>query len=110
MLFPYLAMYVCIGLMFLGIAIPLIQRRVPPNQWYGFRVPKTLHSPNIWYPVNEYSGRQLYRTGLMMVLVAFVLALVPGMQVGAYIMINSGILVIDLFRGLALTFRYMKTF
>lgn len=110
MLLPFLIMYVCLGVLFLGISVPLIRRRVPPNQWYGFRVPKTLGSVNVWYPVNEYSGKQLYRTGLLMVLVAFVLALVPGMQIGAYIGINSVVLVIDLLRGLLLTFKYMRTF
>lgn len=110
MLLPFLAMYVCVGLLFLGISVPLIRRKVPPNPWYGFRVPKTLQSVNIWYPVNEYSGKQLYRTGLLMVLVAFVLAIVPGMQVGTYIGLNTAVLLIDLFRGLLLTFKYMRTF
>ncbi len=110
MLFPYLAMYVCCGLLFLGISVPLIRRRVPPNGWYGFRVPKTLNSPNIWYPVNEYSGRQMYRTGLLLVVVAFALSVVPGMQIGTYVGINSVVMIGDLVRGFLLTFRYLKSF
>jgi hypothetical protein len=28
----------------------------PPNRVYGFRTPKTLSSPGIWYPVNRIAG------------------------------------------------------
>ena len=103
-------MYVCIGLLFLGLAVPLIRRRVPPNAWYGFRVPKTLQNASVWYPVNEYSGKQLYRTGMLLILVAFVSALVPKMPVETYLIINTTVFILDLFRGLLLTFRYMRTF
>jgi hypothetical protein len=37
-------------------SIPLILRKVPPNRFYGFRTPATLSSPEIWYPVNAFSG------------------------------------------------------
>ena len=109
-LFSMLILYVGLGLMFLGISVPLIQRRVPPNNWYGFRVPKTLSSPNIWYPVNEHSGKEMYKTGLRVILAAFALAFVPGMKLEFYVAACTTILVLDLFRGLIVTTRYLRTF
>lgn len=41
------------------LSLPLILRWVPPNMFYGFRTPRTLSSPDIWYPANAFSGRAL---------------------------------------------------
>ncbi len=47
------------GLLILGLSVPLAQRRVRPNRWYGFRTPKTLSDERIWYEANAYAGRML---------------------------------------------------
>lgn len=39
-----------------ALSVPLILRKVPPNALYGFRTPRTLSSPDIWYPANAFSG------------------------------------------------------
>jgi uncharacterized membrane protein len=44
----------CVLIAVLGV--PLILRKVPPNALYGFRTPRTLSSPDIWYPANAFSG------------------------------------------------------
>jgi len=43
------------------ISIPLIQRRIRPNVWYGFRVRRTLEDPKVWYAANRYSAFHLPR-------------------------------------------------
>jgi hypothetical protein len=59
------ALYGLVGLLFAAISVPLIQRRVPPNPWYGFRFPSTLNDPAVWYPANAYGGRLLLGYGLV---------------------------------------------
>jgi uncharacterized membrane protein len=66
--------YVFLGVLFMGISIPLMQRRIKPNPWYGFRTPKTLSSPEIWYPANAYSGQMMFLAGMLTVLAALVIA------------------------------------
>ena len=39
-----------------AVSIPTILGKVPPNSTYGFRTRLTLSSPDIWYPVNAFSG------------------------------------------------------
>lgn len=51
-----------IGLIVAGY--PLMTRRVPPNYWYGFRVPKTLRDPYVWYEANHVAGRDLFLAGI----------------------------------------------
>lgn len=59
------ASYVCIGLLYVGLALPLIRRRVPPNRYYGFRTPRTLASRSTWYAANEVAGRALLVAGVV---------------------------------------------
>lgn len=37
-------------------AVPVVLGKVPPNPIYGFRTPKTLSSPGIWYAANRIAG------------------------------------------------------
>jgi uncharacterized membrane protein len=43
-------------IVFAALAAPLALGKVPPNGFYGFRTPKTLSSPDIWYPANRIAG------------------------------------------------------
>lgn len=58
-------MFAFLGLFFLGLSIPLILNRVPPNRYYGFRTAKTLSDPKIWYEVNHISGKDLFLAGIL---------------------------------------------
>lgn len=46
-------------LLMAALAIPMALGKVPPNAFYGFRTPKTLSSPTIWYPANRVGGRYM---------------------------------------------------
>lgn len=62
--------YVVVGLVFIGLGIPLVQRRIPQNRWYGFRVAKTFSSERIWYDANEVAGRDLIVAGAVVAITA----------------------------------------
>ena len=47
---------VAVPLLILLLSVPMILGKVPPNGAYGFRTPKTLSSPDVWYPANRASG------------------------------------------------------
>ena len=38
-------------------ALPLALGVIPPNRWYGFRVPGALQNPELWYDLNELAGK-----------------------------------------------------
>lgn len=67
------AVQVGVGVLFVLLGIPLAKRRVPPNRWYGFRTPKTLSDPHIWYEANEYAGKLFARMGLFLMVTGAVL-------------------------------------
>jgi len=44
-------------------AIPLILKRIPPNDLYGYRTPSVIASPALWYAVNGFLGWALAVAG-----------------------------------------------
>lgn len=62
-----------VPLLILLLSVPMILGQVPPNGVYGFRTPKTLSSPDIWYPANRAAG--WFMLAAMVVAIGFNLAL-----------------------------------
>ena len=81
-------LFFLVGCLFIGLSIPLINRRIKPNPWYGFRTPKTLRSPEIWYLANEYLGRLLCKAGIGICVVSVILPIIPGMNAAVYAFIQ----------------------
>lgn len=75
-----LALYVGNGLLLALISMPLIARKVPPNQLYGFRVRRTLEDPRVWYDANAYAGRCLQRAGIAIAVACVALYLIPSIN------------------------------
>lgn len=64
---------VFLGILLIGSSIPLLLGRVAPNQWYGFRTPKTLSNSHIWYTANSGAAKISITVGAVMLLLAGVL-------------------------------------
>lgn len=60
------------SLVFIGMSIPLILEKVPPNRWYGFRVAKTFSSERIWYIANRAAGYDLLWAGVLIAITSAV--------------------------------------
>lgn len=71
----YMALATCsaVGLLLVGLAIPLALEKVARNRWYGFRTPKTLSSDAIWYPANRAAAINFICAGIFILLAAAVL-------------------------------------
>jgi hypothetical protein len=55
------------------LSIPMLLRWVPPNRFYGFRVPAALSDRPLWYDANALAGRHMLALGAVMVMLEFVL-------------------------------------
>lgn len=55
----YSILFAVVGLVLIGISIPLILRKVLPSSFYGCRTHKTLSDSKIWYEANYISGKDL---------------------------------------------------
>lgn len=72
-----LILFFITGLLFSGLAIPLMNRKVKMNSWYGIRVPDAMQNENIWYKVNAIMGRYLFAFGLLTSVVSLQFILYP---------------------------------
>src|SRR5688572_13826064 len=53
-----------IGILYIILGVPLALGKIPPNWGYGFRTPRTLSDPRIWYEANRVSGYDLIAAGV----------------------------------------------
>jgi uncharacterized membrane protein len=53
------------GLLLAGIAIPFVKRKIPPNALAGFRTPRTMSDPAVWYDANAIMGKDLLGCGIV---------------------------------------------
>lgn len=90
------------------LALPLILGRIPPNTWYGFRIRLTLDDSEIWYPANRRAGWLLLIVGVLNMVAAVLLVLVPGLTENAYGLWMSAFMVASLLPCLILSVRYAK--
>jgi uncharacterized membrane protein len=67
---PIPALYLILGMVLIALCVPLVQERVPPNPWYGFRVRKTMSDPHLWYAANKVAGKDLMSAGVMIMATA----------------------------------------
>jgi uncharacterized membrane protein len=84
----FLPLFVAVGLLCIGLAVPLIRRRIKPNNTYGLRVPATFADEWVWYEANAGTGRDLLYGGLCQLAAALVFLPLPFI---AYVLINAGV-------------------
>ena len=81
------------GILFIGLSIPLIKRKIPPNDAYGFRAQAAFSSKSVWYEINEYSARLMRSVGVV-ILTAVPVLLILEIDETPFTMIMIGIILI----------------
>ena len=95
------------GLVLIGISVPLILRRVKMNPLYGVRIPKAFESEVNWYAINEFGGKVLAASGAAIALVGVLALVIAPSSLGAIVLLASAPLPI-LLVGLVPILRYAK--
>jgi uncharacterized membrane protein len=81
---PVLApLFTVVGLLFVGLAIPLIKRRIKPNGLYGLRIPATFADEWVWYEANARTGRDMLSIGLIQIAAALLFLPLPDLAYAA---------------------------
>lgn len=97
------------GLLLVALSIPMIMGKIPPNGLYGFRVKKTMENPDVWYPVNAFSGKWLLAAGIVQALAAVAFYLIPGISLDAYAYAVLGVWVVVFGATLTASIRYLNS-
>jgi hypothetical protein len=99
---------VLMGLLLVGLSIPLLLTKIPPNGWYGFRTRLTLSDPRIWYPVNAWGARRLLWIGAATLIAGPAGLLLPEAWLAGYLLVLSALWVGALIVVLILGVRYAR--
>src|SRR4030095_2737168 len=51
--------WIAVGLISIGLAVPLVQGKVRRNALYGMRFPQSFQSDAAWFAINRYGARRL---------------------------------------------------
>ena len=107
----FMLLFVCSGLLLVGLSIPLMLRRVKPNWWYGFRTPKTFSDERIWYESNAYAGKSLLIASIIHTVVSLVLYFIPTFRANLVVYATTcGVIFVIVFTiVIVLSFRYLRT-
>jgi uncharacterized membrane protein len=98
-----------VGVLLIGLGIPLLSGRVPPNFWYGCRTQKTLSDEKIWYAVNRVTGQDLIIAGIMLIASSLVIfAFWGGMNPDYAVLILLSVLVLSVIRMAVNSFKAQK--
>jgi uncharacterized membrane protein len=60
------ALLMAAPILILVLCVPLLMGKIPPNGFYGFRTPKTMSRPEIWYPANRMAAIDLMVAAVLM--------------------------------------------
>jgi len=85
----------------LVVGWPLAMRRVPPNKWYGVRLPTTLSDRAIWYEANAVTGFDLIRLGVVLLAVSLGLQFVTGLPELGYVVICLAVMLVGSIRAVS---------
>lgn len=78
---PYNRAMEALGPVLILVSLPMMLRWIPPNCFFGLRIPATLRNESVWYDANALCGRHSFLLGLVLVLLEFVLPLAIRNQV-----------------------------
>lgn len=106
---PVVVVHFLSALLAMGVAVPLIKRRIKMNEAYGVRFAQAFASDEAWFELNHYGGKLLFRWGVVIALTALVgVPLKKEMWVAynwsALVIIAGGLIFI-----IARTYRYART-
>lgn len=82
-----------LGILFVALGYPMYRRMVGPNTIYGFRTVQTISDPDVWYPVNERSGKHLIIIGLVLIVVGALSLIVARSESRQQIIIGIALLI-----------------
>jgi hypothetical protein len=104
-----LLLYTSTGTLLALLSIPLMRRKIPPNGLYGFRTPKTINNPELWYLVNAYSARRMFWTAIGFVAAAVGLYFLPGIGLDEYAMSCLGVFSLGMVITIVQTVNYLRS-
>jgi len=66
-----------VGLVCIGLAVPLVRGQVGRNALYGVRFPQSFQSDDAWFAINRFGGRRLIVWSIPLIVMGIVSFFLP---------------------------------
>ena len=96
-------------LMLFLLCLPLLAEKVPPNPFYGVRIPATLSDRRTWYAVNRFAARRLIWAAAATAGLSTVFYFVPGLSPNGYALLCLAAALLSIAGALFLTLRHVRS-
>ena len=97
------------ALVFAVLAVPRAFRRIPRNQWCGFRPRATLRDEMLWYAANAHFARRLLIVSAVIAVMALVLRGLSGLSADTSPRTSPAIVVVPPLMAVVATWRFIRT-
>ncbi|BCM90793.1 hypothetical protein IAD21_02655 [Abditibacteriota bacterium] len=74
---PIALSFISVGLLLIGLNIPLLQGKIKRNPYYGVRIRKSFESEENWLKINRYGAKQMIVWSAVMVALGIATFFVP---------------------------------
>ena len=72
-----------------GVCLPLARRKISKNDWYGFRLPKSDVSDDLWYEINTYCARRCIIWCGIISVVNLLMLLLPSRDLTSILLVST---------------------
>jgi uncharacterized membrane protein len=69
--------WIVVGLICVGLAVPLVQGKVRQNALYGVRFPQSFQSDEAWFAINRYGAKRLMIWAMPMIVAGVTACFLP---------------------------------
>ena len=77
-------------------SIPLVLGLVPPNRWYGIRLPDASRFPSLWYEINSLGGKMFIASMAICAAINLLLMWLGSETLESYLgWINAGLILLS---------------
>ena len=101
-------LHIGVGVLVIGLSIPLLLGKVPMNRWYGTRLPAAYKSEAHWYRINRYGAMQVITYGVALTLLGVVILLYPPRFGSVWFVMGVAAPAVLIFPMLIMLLRYAK--
>ena len=57
------------GILIIALSIPLLKEKIKMNNWYGFRISKSMESEENWYRLNKYAAQRMIKWSRVLIMI-----------------------------------------
>ena len=86
--------HILIGILMIGLSIPMLKGKIKMNHGYGFRFRKSFESDKNWYKINKYGAKRLIIWSAILTAIGITTLFLPPSAIGNNLLLIAPLILI----------------